>query len=59
MCDPVGYLTQRSCANKMDESMDACSCTCKESGMGDAVTACIPQHKVGPISFPTNKIFRQ
>ena len=41
----VGYLTQRSYASKMDESMDACSCTCREYGMGDAVTACILQHK--------------
>ena len=47
----VGYLTQRSYASKMDESMDACSCTCREFGMGDAVTACIlQQKKVGPFS---------
>ena len=41
----VGYLTQRSYASKMDEGMGACSCTCRESGMGDAVTACILQQK--------------
>ena len=50
----VGYLTQRSYASKMDESMDACSCTCRELGMGDAVTACILQHKSRAL-FPVCK----
>ena len=50
----VGYLTQRSYASKMDESMDACSCTCREFGMGDAVTACILQHKSRAL-FPVCK----
>ena len=47
----VGYLTQRGCANKMDENMDACSCTYKESNVGDVVTTCILQIKLGAF-FP-------